>query len=478
MSEIKINPYNFVPLGCSPSRGAYAKRHVYDKNSYNGRLTCELTVKSPLITVDQRRYDQHKLTNKNGTPITKKDYGRTVELNPIKVFRFLKNSRGDVMIQGTSLKGLIRSVYEALTNSCMCLAATSSNKKKNTYKYDPLTDHDKKQCNGAGNLCPACMLFGTVGDEDVHFQGKTTFEDAKLCHGELTEKRYYLKELSSPKPRHCATYGKNRVAGQIGGRKFYYHQGDTNNFHVTDQTKSNDRSVAIEEYAPAETQFIFDVHFENLTKEELEVLLLSIELEPGLGHKLGLGKAVGMGSCIISVDKNKSEVYKAASRYQKLGDVSTEELPEKKRLCALPISKTEKKCLHEVLRLNKHTDNGKIGYLWPYPKDPIDEFGVFGGRKKTGPVNVGPKANPLRKPSAPVPKRAASVQKGQTLTGVLKRINDQWTALFEGDKREAIIVNPSKIPIPQKEREKRSAEFYIMEQSKKNGIKARFEKLV
>ena len=41
--------------------------------------------------------------------------------------------------------------------------------------------------------------------------------------------------------------------------------------------------------------------FENLTDEELGVLIYAIELEDGLLHKIGKGKAFGLGSCKIEI---------------------------------------------------------------------------------------------------------------------------------------------------------------------------------
>ena len=48
-------------------------------------------------------------------------------------------------------------------------------------------------------------------------------------------------------------------------------------------------------------EFEFNVNFENLTDEELGVLIYAIELEDGLLHKIGKGKAFGFGSCKIEI---------------------------------------------------------------------------------------------------------------------------------------------------------------------------------
>ncbi|NTW15914.1 MAG: hypothetical protein HGA41_00415 [Syntrophaceae bacterium] len=68
------------------------------------------------------------------------------------------------------------------------------------------------------------------------------------------------------------------------------------------------------------------------------------------------------------------------------------------------------------------------------------------------------------------------ILKGQQRKGTLMHRGEIWIAIFEGDHREAFIVNTDKIP--KDATDGIMSEFYIMEQSKKSGIKVRFEKLV
>jgi hypothetical protein len=74
------------------------------------------------------------------------------------------------------------------------------------------------------------------------------------------------------------------------------------------------------------------------------------------------------------------------------------------------------------------------------------------------------------------PRTVKPIGKGQTRDGILIRKGERWIALFECDAREANIVNEVKISSDVADHSK--AQFYITEQSKKGGIKARFEKLV
>lgn len=359
-----INPYNFVPLESGPDRKGYHGRLQFHKKRYSGMLKCTLKALTPLISIDQRNYSFHNLINGSGK---------------IKVFNFLKNYQRNPIIQGSSLKGMIRSIYEAITDSCMTLACTHGKSIKRRddkikYEYQDIENYHNNKCSNIKELCPSCRLFGTINNDDRPCQGRVRFSDADLKQGELIKKRTYLKVLSNPKPHHHATYGKSKHPnGPIAGRKFYYHHGKDTKFSVNEHEAR--RSIAIEEYALVGTMFEFEVYLENLDKEEFEYFILALELYEGLGHKIGLGKAIGLGSCRITVDRDQSSITIGSERYQdwdSMKDTTWYSLKKEKK--ALPPA------LIEVLRLNKEGDDGEIGYppdFRNYPNQPIDARGFF-----------------------------------------------------------------------------------------------------
>jgi CRISPR/Cas system CSM-associated protein Csm3 (group 7 of RAMP superfamily) len=374
-----INPYNFVPLGKGPDRSqGYPGRHLFRREAYTGVLECTLTALSPLISADHRTSTFYNLLNIDGKKLRVRSGNRAgEEWKPIEVFRFLRNGNEQPMIQGTSLKGMIRSVYEAMVDACLPMAATTGA----GYKYDDLKAHRSSACLNVTSLCPACRLFGVTRGDAVPCQGRIRISDAVLTQGALLQQRYYLRELSAPKPRHSATYGQ-RSGGSIAGRKFYYHQGKDSTFTVQEH-ESNDRSKAIDELAPPGAQFSFRIFLENVEADELSRLLWAIELAEGLGHKIGLGKAIGLGSCEILIDQEKSSLTRAEDRYaqwQKAPSTNALVWPTLKKpgYMAPPD-------LLEVLRLNKATD-GFIGYpaRGVYPSQRIDARGVFGGTAAVG----------------------------------------------------------------------------------------------
>lgn len=383
MTEMTINPYNFVPLKTAPDRSqGYTGLDRFQDGSYRGILECRLLSLGPLVSVDHRSFSMHELKNLDGTRVRVPSGRRKGELwAPIKVFRFLRNSRNEPIIQGSSLKGMVRTVYEAMVDGCLALVAHRSGN-PNPYNYTDPTTYRNNACNTLTHLCLACRLFGTIEGDAIHCQGRVRFTDAVLTKGELERTRLYLRELSTPKPYHYGTYGKGgKQGGEIAGRKFYYHHDVSTNFSISEEA-SNDRSSAIDEFAPVRTEFSFQVFIEDLSPDELGRLIHALELDEGLGHKIGMGKAVGLGSCKIIIDESQSRLFESLDRYRSWERASAPSAPTWGSLRAgretLPPE------LIEVLRLNK-PEEGSLGYPGrPYPKQSIDARGVFGGTATTG----------------------------------------------------------------------------------------------
>lgn len=428
-----INPYNFVRLKAQgPEREeGYPGRLRFHEHRFTGVLECALKALSPIVTLDQRNYCLWQLKDRDGTRLRNR---KGKEYRDIKVFKFLRNSFGNPILQGTSLKGMIRSIYETITDSCLALAVPSGDSRKSRdstihYDYADLGSFRRSECHDLHRLCPACRLFGTIEGENLHCQGRVVFSDAILIKPELVERRCYLKELSNPKPHHYATYarGEHKVQwAPIAGRKFYYHQGTNARFHV-EEHESNDRSIAIDEYAAVGSEFCFRIHLENLDEEELGKLLLAIELYEGLGHKVGVGKAIGLGSCSISVDKTRSRISKPNEWY---GDWSVK---DKSQWYTLKADEAEiSDSLVELFRLNKPED-GLIEYPSGkgYPNVPIDALGVFGGKALTG----GRPERPVQVAAAPF-QNPPPILKAEGEAAWLKEIHEDTLVLVAVDGTE------------------------------------------
>lgn len=406
----KINPYNFVSLpegGPDRPRG-YPGLLSIGKEAYHGMLHCHLITLGPLVSLDQRNATTETIHNGQGNTFTNRQ-GKPLQ---IRVFKFLRNGAGQPILQGTSLKGMIRSVYEAITSSCLPLSINQGEYRhrggRTTYRYADFGAYAPGQCCTDKALCPACRLFGAVQGEELHCRGRVLCTDATLLQGQLDDqRRYYLKELSSPKPHHYPTYGQHphQPGCAVRGRKFYYHHSPTPDFFVKTKREYQaffekmantpqdfSRSIALDEIAPKDRKFEFQIYLDNLDPEELGLLLLTIELCDGLGHKFGLGKAIGMGSCRIEIDVTQSRLFKGGNRYYPEGPQKNDGwYALKKGPDHLPPE------LVEVLRLNKPEDEttSKIGYpdYRGYPTTPINARGFFSNQAQSpgAPTNWPPR---------------------------------------------------------------------------------------
>jgi CRISPR-associated protein (TIGR03986 family) len=207
------------------------------------------------------------------------------------------------------------------------------------YKLSPydLLKEDYKGCKTIKKACLTCRTFGMAGndkesktiseeDKDVlSARGKVFFTDAKADKKEIDSKggiqseAKLIKSLGEPHPTQMAFYlekgGKNDTydsSNSIRGRKFYWHHKDKLEKNYNDFKKSitpeekakHNSSIQFMNYG---NEFTFSVRYESLDKEELDALVYSLELEEGMLHKVGKAKALGFGSCKITVDKITSD---------------------------------------------------------------------------------------------------------------------------------------------------------------------------
>jgi len=342
--EPKINPYNFVPLDKTPvKREAFPGWHRIGEEAFSGRLQCHLIPLSALFSADHQNV-QYEF-----------DAMRRDKLH------FLRDSQHRPILQGTTLKGMVRAIFEAITNSCLTMAATEGTSKKRGervhYELALLGDHGHDKCAQWSSLCPACRLFGVIQGDEVHAQGRVAFSDAVLTEGKLETHDILLPELSTPKPHHYGIYAQSgSQLGPIAGRKFYYHHDPQKALAATGE--GSPRAKWIAECAPVGVRFSFTVTFHNLSKTELATLVHSIVLDDGLGHKIGMAKPAGFGSCRIQVDQEKSFVSVGGDRYTAWKTAGSEFDLKTLKDQAGPLPDF----LLELLKLDKY-EEGTIGYL-------------------------------------------------------------------------------------------------------------------
>jgi len=176
------------------------------------------------------------------------------------------------VIPGSSLKGAIRSIVEAISPSCLRITGRASRRK--------LPREELRGCRFKDKLCVACRMFGSLG-----YLGQVRFSDAVQVSGGVEV--VYAPPLYAPRPR-VRRYYDNR--GKVAGRKFYYHG----------RLAKGDTPL---EACPAGSEFTFSVQFDNLEERELGLLLIALgQGEPKLYPKLGGGKPACLGSVEVVIE--------------------------------------------------------------------------------------------------------------------------------------------------------------------------------
>jgi len=99
----------------------------------------------------------------------------------------------------------------------------------------------------------------------------------------------------------------------LRGRKFYWRQADEKNpldpgsYQREASTEPTKFDKWVELLQPP-AAFSFCVEFEDLTREELGLLVWSLELEEEMHHSLGMGKPLGLGAIRVRIDEGDSFV--------------------------------------------------------------------------------------------------------------------------------------------------------------------------
>lgn len=250
--EQQPKPYDFVTIDelkdsdrCHPSW-----HDRYHPGSLSGILRCEIRAVSPIHVASGKM----ELTSKERVPLVKT--------------HTKCNERA--IIPGSSLKGCIRSIVEAISASCVSI----------TRAYYNQLPGKTARCNNKENLCVACRMFGSMG-----YLGKVRFSDAVLQDGFRTTTAS-IPQLYSSRDRENVYLNKDR---KVKGRKFYQHGNPA----------SGGTPI---EVCPVNSKLSFTVSFDNLTKAELGLLLIAMgQGEPKFNPKLGGAKPVCYGTVEISI---------------------------------------------------------------------------------------------------------------------------------------------------------------------------------
>ncbi|MBE9063113.1 RAMP superfamily CRISPR-associated protein [cf. Phormidesmis sp. LEGE 11477] len=258
--DLPPKPYELVSF---PKRKPVLKapigHHRYIQSGYHGTLDLSLRVKTAL----------HVST---GITALGSDVGQKVPL--IKTMTQGHSDR--LVIQGSSLKGCIRAIYEAITNSTLAVVSN---------RYKQKMPRERLPCRRKDSLCPASQVFGALD-----WQGLVHFTDAECVSKSAVTG--FMPSLYRPRPDQRKAYFDSR--GNAAGRKFYH--------HAREAIDGGNRGTPVQQ-AGAEYTFKTSLQFLNLSQAQLGTLLISLGQDPDypMALKLGGGKPVGLGTVQVMV---------------------------------------------------------------------------------------------------------------------------------------------------------------------------------
>ncbi|QZZ22880.1 CRISPR-associated protein [Leptothermofonsia sichuanensis E412] len=256
-------PYELIPFPDKPlSLEAPAGHQRYLRDRLHGTLQLSLKVETAV----------HVST---GVAVMGSDINSRIPL----IKPMVQGNDRHLLIQGSSLKGCVRAVYEAITNSTLAVITPG---RDNRDKIPP----ERLPCRDKKKLCPASRVFGALD-----WQGLVEFNDAR-CEGSGFTTGF-MPSLYRPRPDQRRAYF---IGGRVAGRKFYYHAA-----RAID--KGQNQGIAVQQAGKA---YIFKTQltFKNLTSAELGTLLVALgqDSKYPIALKIGGGKPIGMGTVTVNVE--------------------------------------------------------------------------------------------------------------------------------------------------------------------------------
>lgn len=284
-------PYDFVPFPKGrPDRKQGAGQDKLDARLLSGTLELTLHTLTP-VHVGLGYSDFIKANNQ--------EY--LAALQASKPVREDDTTRRRYLIPGSSIKGAVRSIVEAITRSCVYVTRVKTQLIPDEYALCDRRE-EYKRSDGKKELCLACRLFGAQD-----YQGHVRFEDAVAQEG-------FVPVVGTPPlwsplgggkdAKQYKRYGElpqrylDDTTRKARGRKFYHYRSVPSN-------KQTRRKLDMRMCIKSGAELPLRIHFLNLSEAELGVLLTALGLHPDhpFPIKLGGGKPVGLGSVQVKCQR-------------------------------------------------------------------------------------------------------------------------------------------------------------------------------
>ncbi len=203
-------------------------------------------------------------------------------------------------IPGSSLRGVLRARYEAMTLSCAIHGAPRDARldgripSRHFQGYQvqfsqDITQHPVfERCEGRNQICPACALFGVASRRGESLRSRVSVRDVvPISNCEFKVKGMPLR--FEPRPHHLGEFRQDLEAHrlevtELHGRKFYTGGGPA--------APGGAESVEAIPEGEAISGFIVG---RNVVPEELGGILASLGYDPPTFIMIGSGKAHGFG---------------------------------------------------------------------------------------------------------------------------------------------------------------------------------------
>jgi len=318
-------PYDFVPFPKErPYREQGAGQDKLNPRLLSGTLELTLHTLTP-VHVGSGYSDFIKAGNQ--------EY--LAALQASKPVREADAVRRRYLIPGSSIKGAVRSLVEAITRSCIRITQS---------KHRPYIPQGYGGCMSVDDLCIACRLFGAQD-----YQGHVSFEDAVAPKGSLVLLGTPL--LWTPARGGRGLPPRYLQGNQARGRKFYAHARPASGADPRACIKSG-------------AELPLRIHFLNLSEAELGILLTALGLHPDhpFPIKLGGGKPVGLGS--VQIILNRVTLLQGADALKATG-----RLGQARTLVGSDLNAFRQRCANAASAL---IDNDALGEL----EAILDEAGL------------------------------------------------------------------------------------------------------
>jgi CRISPR/Cas system CSM-associated protein Csm3 (group 7 of RAMP superfamily) len=300
-ADLQDKPYFYTPLPAKLHKSAPPSHANYQTDRLSGDITGVIQACSPVHVANGLIVPWADLS----------EYGDIhVEASPPSLVAAHFRVNDQRAIPASTLKGVFRSIVEAISYSCPEFKIKKESGKHRGVRVTEISaEHDRCSMNpeeslAENKLCPACRIFGGISGEGEQggYLGNISFADAKQVTGDGGI--FDQMSLYGPQPSYSQAAPKKRTgyklyfqdAGQTKplGRKFYK--------IGAPRPKVKGNYEPVEVCDPGST-FDLRVQFRNLTPGELGLLLMAMGRSAPKDFRLKIGGSKPLSLGTVTVDQ-------------------------------------------------------------------------------------------------------------------------------------------------------------------------------